>query len=173
MTRAVRRSIRSERRLCQEVELDLAYRWFCRLDLEDGVPDHSTFSVNRHGRLNVEATPTRISKEVDATEVMIDRVEERFALKPKRIAGDVSYGTGAMLGWLVDRDITPYIPIWDKSQRQDATFSRDDFIRTARGEWLAQNIFETIEEAQDQATAWLWTYNNDRPNMGIVGSLPL
>ena len=43
-------SIRSERRLCQEVEMNLAYRWFCRLGLEDPVPDHSTFSVNRHGR---------------------------------------------------------------------------------------------------------------------------
>lgn len=42
--------IRSERRLCEEVHLNLAYRWFCRLDLEDAVPDHSTFSKNRHGR---------------------------------------------------------------------------------------------------------------------------
>ena len=42
--------IRSERRLCEEVDLHLAYRWFCRLDLDDPVPDHSTFSVNRHGR---------------------------------------------------------------------------------------------------------------------------
>ena len=42
--------IRSERRLCEEVELHLAYRWFCRLDLDDQVPVHSTFSVNRHGR---------------------------------------------------------------------------------------------------------------------------
>ena len=42
--------IRFERRLCEEVELHLAYRWFCRLDLDDQVPDHSTFSVNRHGR---------------------------------------------------------------------------------------------------------------------------
>lgn len=42
--------IRSERRLCQEVRLNLAYRWFCRLDLTDAVPDHSTFSKNRHGR---------------------------------------------------------------------------------------------------------------------------
>jgi transposase len=44
--------IRFERRLCQEVELHLAYRWFCRLDLNDPVPDHSTFSVNRHGRFH-------------------------------------------------------------------------------------------------------------------------
>ena len=42
--------IRFERRLCEEVELHLAYRWFCRLHLDDRVPDHSTFSVNRHGR---------------------------------------------------------------------------------------------------------------------------
>lgn len=42
--------IRSERRLCDEVHLNLAYRWFCRLGLEGAVPDHSTFSKNRHGR---------------------------------------------------------------------------------------------------------------------------
>jgi transposase len=42
--------IQSERRLCEEVHLNLAYRWFCRLELNDRVPDHSTFSKNRHGR---------------------------------------------------------------------------------------------------------------------------
>src|ERR1700733_1473543 len=42
--------IRFERKLCEEVGLHLAYRWFCRLDLDDKLPDHSTFSVNRHGR---------------------------------------------------------------------------------------------------------------------------
>jgi transposase len=42
--------IRSERRLCEEVHLNLAYRWFCRLGIEDTVPEHSTFSKNRHGR---------------------------------------------------------------------------------------------------------------------------
>jgi transposase len=42
--------IRSERRLCEEVHLNLAYRWFCRLGLEGSVPDHSTFTKNRHGR---------------------------------------------------------------------------------------------------------------------------
>src|SRR5512133_1481398 len=42
--------IRSERRFCEEVHLNLAYRWFCRLGLEGAVPDHSTFSKNRHGR---------------------------------------------------------------------------------------------------------------------------
>lgn len=77
--------------------------------------------------LDVEATPTRISKEVDATEIMIERVEERFALKPKHVAGDVAYGTGEMLGWLVDRGIDPHIPVWDRSQRDDGTFSRAHF----------------------------------------------
>src|SRR3954470_5456158 len=42
--------VRSERRLCEEVHLNLAYRWFCRLGLTDPVPNHSTFSKNRHGR---------------------------------------------------------------------------------------------------------------------------
>jgi transposase len=42
--------VRFERRLCEEVEMHMAYRWFCRLNLDDKVPDHSTFSVNRHGR---------------------------------------------------------------------------------------------------------------------------
>ena len=42
--------IRSERRLCDEVHLNLGYRWFCRLSLDTAVPDHSTFSKARHGR---------------------------------------------------------------------------------------------------------------------------
>jgi len=241
-------SVRSERRLCQEVELNLAYRWFCRLGLEDKVPNHSTFSVNRHGRfreadvlrqvfesvvchcmaaglvggegfavdasvieadasrfqriegakidwseqqlarhaikeyvaalesensplnpdklpkalspsdpaaawttrgrnkvmfgyslnylidmegtviVDVEATPTRISKEVDAAETMLQRTEERFALKPERIAGDVAYGTGEMLGWLVAHDIDPHIPVWDRSEvAAKGKFARGDF----------------------------------------------
>jgi len=240
-------SIRSERRLCQEVKVNLAYRWFCGLGLEDKVPHHSTFSVNRHGRfresdilrtvfeevvcgcmkaglvggegfavdasvieadasrfqrvegatidwtdeqlarrpiveyvealesenpttnperppkaispvdpsaawttrgrskvmfgyslnylidleaaviVDVEATPTRISKEVDATETMLERVEERFALKPDRIAGDVAYGTGKMLGRLIEREIEPHIPVWERPRRSKDRFSRDDF----------------------------------------------
>jgi hypothetical protein len=77
--------------------------------------------------LDVEATPTRISKEVDATETMIERVEERFDLKPDHVAGDVAYGTGEMLGWLVDRGIDPHIPVWDKSKRERWTGRRPTF----------------------------------------------
>src|SRR5271165_6094808 len=54
--------IRSERQLCEEVELHLAYRWFCRLDLGDQVPDHSTFSVNRHGRFRTATSCARCSR---------------------------------------------------------------------------------------------------------------
>ena len=63
--------IRSERRLCQEVHLNLAYRWFCRLGLDDKVPDHSSFSRYRHGKFRdsdmlrhfFEATVERCLKE--------------------------------------------------------------------------------------------------------------
>ncbi len=77
--------------------------------------------------LDVEATPTRISKEVDAAESMLQRTGERFALKPDHVAGDVAYGTGELLGWLVEREIDPHIPVWDKSQRTDGSFSTADF----------------------------------------------
>ncbi len=77
--------------------------------------------------VDVEATPTRISKEVDASETMIERTEDRFGLKPDHIAGDVAYGTGEMLGWLVEREIDPHIPVWDKGKRADRSLSRADF----------------------------------------------
>jgi len=54
--------------------------------------------------------------------------------------------------------------------QQNAYIER--YKRTVRGEWLGQYIFETIEEAQDQATEWPWTYNNERLNMASAASLP-
>jgi hypothetical protein len=78
--------------------------------------------------LDVEATPTRISKEVGATETMIERTEQRFGLKPDHIAGDVAYGTGALLGKLVERGITPHIPVWDRTEAAaDGKFTRAEF----------------------------------------------
>ncbi len=56
--------IRSERRLCEEVHLNLAYRWFCRLGLEGDVPDHSTFSKNRHGRFRDSDILRRLFEQV-------------------------------------------------------------------------------------------------------------
>jgi len=78
--------------------------------------------------VDVEATPTRISKEVAATETMLDRTEARFDLKPQHVAADVAYGTGARLGRLADRKIDPHIPVWDQSEiGQDGKFTRADF----------------------------------------------
>ena len=56
--------IRSERRLCEEVHLNLAYRWFCRLGLNGPVPDHSTFSKNRHGRFRQSDLLRRVFEKV-------------------------------------------------------------------------------------------------------------
>jgi hypothetical protein len=78
--------------------------------------------------VDVEATPTRITKEVDATETMVERTEQRFGLKPDHIAADVAYGTGEMLDWLIAREIEPHIPIKDMSKRKDGTLSREDFV---------------------------------------------
>jgi transposase len=58
--------IRSERRLCEEVHLNLAYRWFCRLDLNDHIPDHSTFSKNRHGRFRESDLLRHVFETTDA-----------------------------------------------------------------------------------------------------------
>ena len=66
--------------------------------------------------------------EIAVTQTMVDRVERRFDLRPRRLAGDTAYGAVRLLKWLVDRDITPHIPVWDKSARPDGTFSRADFV---------------------------------------------
>jgi transposase len=253
-------AIRSERRLCSEVQVNLAYRWFCKLGIEDGIPDHSVFSRARHERFRqsdalrrvfegvvskciaaglvggegfsidaslikadvdkkkrlpgaqpipwpqaedasravreylaaldvarndeenggddggssggggkppkavsltdpqaawvarkntdpffaydvnylidnkvgiiVDAEGTRANRtaEIAITATMIERVKDRFDLQPRRLAGDTAYGAVRLLKWLVDRQITPHIPVWDKSARSDGTFSRADFV---------------------------------------------
>ena len=254
-------AIRSERRLCSEVQVNLAYRWFCQLGIEDGIPDHSVFSRARHERFRqsdalrrvfegvvarciaaglvggegfsidasliradvdkkkrtpgdqpiswpkaeeasravreyltaldaaqnraensedddkfdggsrrkppkevsltdpqatwvarkntdpffaydanylidnkagiiVDAEGTRANRiaEIAITATMIERVKDRFSLRPRRLAGDTVYGAVRLLKWLVDRQIAPHIPVWDKSARTDGTFSRADFV---------------------------------------------
>jgi transposase len=242
-------AIRSERALCREVQVNLAYRWFCGLSIEDKIPDHSAFSRARHERfrdsdmfrrvfervveaciaaglvggegfaadaslivadankqrsipgsewnkacdpqdasramkdylatlddaafgaasektpkfispsdpaaqwtgamrgpaffayadnylidvkygviMDVEASRAIRQAEVGAAKTMIERTEERFDIKPKQLAADTAYGSGANLNWLVkDKDIAPHIPVIDKSKRDDGTFSREDF----------------------------------------------
>jgi transposase len=243
-------AIRSERLLCREVQVNLAYRWFCGLSIEDKIPDHSAFSRARNERfrdsdifrrvfervveacivadlvggegfavdasliaadankqrsipgsdwdkkrdpetasravkeylatlddaafgtasevtpkfvspsdpaaqwrtgamrgpaffayadnylidvkfgiiMDVEATRAIRQAEVGAAKTMIERTEERFGIKPERLAGDTAYGSAANLNWLVnEKEIAPHIPVWDRSKREDGTFSREDF----------------------------------------------
>ena len=237
--------IRSERRLCEEIRFNLAYRWFCKLGLEDEIPDHSTFTKNRTGRfresdllrklfdsvvsqcnevglikgegfatdasyiqadaswehtvssnsellqkhtnsaavqeyldaldndpplapeqkrisltdplsrwmtgrhrgparfyyctnylmdtenniiVDVEATPANRILEVESTRTMIDRVEQKHSVRPKRLLADMAYGVGPMLDWLVrEKNIEPHIPVWDKTSNPKGQFTVKDF----------------------------------------------
>jgi transposase len=83
--------IRSERKLCEEVELHLAYRWFCRLELEDKAPDHSTFSVNRHGRFRESDVFRQIFEEIVRACMDVGLVKgEGFAVDASVIEADAS-----------------------------------------------------------------------------------
>jgi len=78
--------------------------------------------------MDVEASRAIRQAEVGAAKTMIERTEERFDIKPARLAADTAYGSGATLNWLVkDKKIAPHIPVIDKSKREDGTFSREDF----------------------------------------------
>ena len=244
--------VRSERQICREVQVNLAYRWFCELGLEDNIPDHSAFSRARNERfresavfrrvfervvasciaadlvggegfavdaslidanrqrsipgkdwnrdrnpqdagravkeylatlddaafgaatdvvpkfvspsdpaaqwtgalkgpaffayadnylidvrcgviVDVEASRAIRQAEVGAARTMLERTEARFGLKPQRLAADSAYGSAPMLNWLVEeKQITPHIPVIDKSKREDGTFSRGDFRYDAK-----------------------------------------
>jgi transposase len=81
--------VRSERRLREEVHLNLAYRWFCRLGLDGEVPDHSTFSKNRHGRFR-ESDLLRKLFETVVARCMKERLVggEAFAVDASMIVAD-------------------------------------------------------------------------------------
>ncbi len=78
------------------------------------------------------AAPERIaarwSAEVDATKTMLERAETRFHLRPKRIAADSAYGSGLMIGWLMQREIEPLVPLLDHEHQTNGFFTRVDFI---------------------------------------------
>jgi len=81
--------------------------------------------------VDVEATPARTYDEVAATRTMSDRTEKAFGLTPKRLTADTAYGTGKLLAWLLDRHITPHIPVWERYERADGMFPRTDFAYDA------------------------------------------
>ena len=78
--------------------------------------------------LDAEGTRANRAVEIAITQTMVERVRRRFDLRPQRLAGDTAYGAARLLKWLVDHQIAPHVPVWDKSARTDGTFSRADFI---------------------------------------------
>ena len=97
----------------------------------------------------------------------LDRIIEwRGQPSAIRVDSGPDYITGKLLIWAEKRGITIQ-HIQPGQPQQNACLER--YSRTVRHEWLDQYIIESIEEAHDHATQWLWTYNNDRPNMGIGG----
>lgn len=92
--------------------------------------------------------------------------------KPARIRCDngPEYISGVLQQWAKHHDID-ILYIQPGNPQQNAYVER--YNRTVRHEWLEMNEFNTIEEAQNTATHWLWTYNNERPNMAIGGITPV
>jgi putative transposase len=86
-----------------------------------------------------------------------------------RVDNGPEYVSGKLIAWAEKRGISIQY-IQPGKPQQNAYVER--YNRTVRHEWLDQNIIESIEEAEDYATQWLWTYNNERPNMGIGGITP-
>ena len=82
-----------------------------------------------HGVIvDVDASRSNKTAEVGAMRKMIDRTEERFGLKPDWVTADTAYGSSDNLVWLtLKRKILPFIPVFDKGERKDGTFSRSDF----------------------------------------------
>jgi transposase len=124
--------IRSERRLCEEVHLNLAYRWFCRLGLDGDVPDHSTFSKNRHGRFResdllrklFETVVARCMKEgivggeafaVDASIIVADAHRRRSVAKVEDLDPTSSRAVAEYLSVLDDAAFGGATPIEPKA----------------------------------------------------------
>ena len=79
--------------------------------------------------MDVEASRAIRQAEVGASQTMIERTEACFGIKPAWLAADTAYGSAANLDWLVNKQgIAPHVPVIDKSQREDGTFSREDFV---------------------------------------------
>jgi putative transposase len=100
----------------------------------------------------------------------LDRIIE-WRGKPGTIRVDngPEYISEKLMKWAEKQGVA-ILHIQPGQPQQNAYIER--YNRTVRHEWLDQYVIESIEEAQDFATQWLWTYNNDRPNMGIGGITP-
>jgi len=129
--------IRSERRLCEEVHLNLAYRWFCGLGLDGDVPDHSTFSKNRHGRFRHSDLLRRLFETV--LQRCIDEGlvgGEGFAVDASLIAADASdrtrvEGSAGLPSDAASRAIDEYLAVLDDAAFGAASEVTPKFIAPA------------------------------------------
>jgi transposase len=129
--------IRSERRLCEEVHLNLAYRWFCGLGLNGEVPDHSTFSKNRHGRFRDSDLLRRLFETV--LQRCIDEGlvgGEGFAVDASLIQADASdrtrvEGAAGLPPDAAGRAVEEYLAVLDDAAFGGATEVRPKFIAPA------------------------------------------
>ena len=121
---------------------------------------------------NREGLAIDVDFSLPATRVMrsLDQVIE-WRGKPKQIRCDngPEYISGLLASWAEKRSISLAF-IQPGKPQQNAYIER--YNRTVRYDWLGQYLFESIAEVQDHATRWLWTYNNERPNMALGGITP-
>jgi hypothetical protein len=121
----------SRRKPPKEVSLtDPQATWVARPGVDPFFAYDANYLIDNKVGIIVDAEGTRANRtvEITITETMIDRAKRRFDLRPQRLAGDSVYGAVRLLKWLVDRKITPHVPVWDKSARHNGTFSRADFV---------------------------------------------
>ena len=140
---------------------------------------HDQLSDGRSFRLfNVLDDYNREGLEIEAdfslpAERVIRSLEQIMAWRGKpsvlRCDNGPEYISQALRTWADDRGIR-LEHIQPGQPQQNAYVER--YNRTVRYDWLAQTLFETIEQVQDSATRWLWIYNNQRPNTAIGGITP-
>lgn len=115
----------------KEVSLtDPQATWVARPGVDPFFAYDANYLIDNKAGIIMDAVGTRANRsiEIAVTQTMVDRVDRRFNLRPKRLAGDTVYGAVKLLKWLTDRNITPHVPVWDKSVRSDGKFSRADFV---------------------------------------------
>ena len=154
--------IRSERRLCEEVKLHLAYRWFCKLDLDDNVPHHSTFSVNRLGRFRESDILRHVFERVVAACMTAGLVKgEGFAVDATVIEANASRYYGK----------APNELDWTDAQRQRRAVAEYLAVLDAEAQTVAAQAGD--DNSPDGGSDGGWRVNPDRkPPKVISGSDP-
>ena len=164
---------KSEFKFLKNRDLDQVLRIFSGIRADPQLADGRSirlFNViddyNREG-LGIEVDFSLPSERVIRS---LDRIIE-WRGKPQVIRCDngPEYISAVTLAWATKRGIRIDF-IQPEQPQQNAYVER--YNRTVRYDWLAHHLFETIEDIQDFATRWLWTYNHDRPNMALGGITP-